>query len=210
MHPAADMNDRVMQEVNHRVKNNLQIVSSLLDLQMEFAGEKSTGDIIQTVKQRIQSMAILHDQLCNSISEGSMEISQYLKEVMDQTCVSFLDDIAVKAKISVEQCWISQQKLLLIGLVINELLMNALAFGRNEKNEVLLYLEGSVSGKEYRLKISDQGSGFVDSNETRKGKLGLRLVEGLVKQLRGKIEQRHENGVMWELQIPITDGAAPQ
>ncbi|MBK6527107.1 MAG: hypothetical protein IPG07_17100 [Crocinitomicaceae bacterium] len=151
MHPAADMNDRVMQEVNHHVKNNLQIVSSLLDLQMEFAGEKSTGDIIQTVKQRIQSMAILHDQLCNSISEGTMEISQYLKEVMDQTCVSFLGDIAVKAKISVEQCWISQQKLLLLG-----------------------------------------------------------LVKGLVKQLRGKIEQRHENGVMWELQIPIADGFVPQ
>ncbi len=210
MHPAADINDRVMQEVNHRVKNNLQIVSSLLDLQLEFAGEKSTVDIIQTVKQRIQSMAILHDQLCNSASEGTIEISQYLKSVMNQTCVSFLDDITVKAKVSVEQCWISQQKLLLLGLVVNELLMNALAFGRNEKNEALLYLEGFVIGKNYSLKLSDKGNGFVDSTELRKGKLGLRLVDGLVKQLRGKIEQRNENGVLWKLQIPIEHAVACQ
>jgi two-component sensor histidine kinase len=205
MHPASDINERVLQEVNHRVKNNLQVVSSILDLQVEFAGQKTTSDILNSMKQRIQSMAVLHDHLLDSDTRSHVDAGTYLKAVADQTCILFDGALVCKAKTRFETCWASSQKLPLVGLLINELVMNALTHGRNDKNEAILLLEGSGKDGNYWITIADQGSGFEDSLQIRNQKLGLRLVEGLVRQLKGKIERVRASGTCWKIKIPIAN-----
>lgn len=205
MHPASDINERVMQELNHRIKNNLQVVSSILDLQVEFAGQKTTEAILNSMKQRIQSMAVLHDQLNESDERSRIEIAGFLKAVLDQTCILFSDNLAFKASTSLEKCWVVPQKLQLIGLVINELVMNALAFGKNETDEVILRLEGYEKDGIYILILSDQGIGFEDNEQIRNQKLGLRLVDGLIKQMNGVIERLKTKGTVWKIQIPVSN-----
>jgi two-component sensor histidine kinase len=205
MHPASDINDRVLQEVNHRVKNNLQIVSSILDLQIEFAGQKTTSDILNSMKQRIQSMAVLHDHLFESDTRSHVDLAKYLKAVADQTCILFDGVVACKTKTQLQSCWASPQKLPLVGLLINELVMNALAHGRNESDEAIIRLEGGEKDGNYWITLADQGGGFEDSLQIRNQKLGLRLVEGLVRQFKGKIERINVSGTCWKIQIPITN-----
>ena len=197
----------LLQEVHHRVKNNLQIICSLINLQLyEVDGDSSTSRSLMDMEARVRSMSLVHEILYQSGDFAIVDFASYVKQLCDHLLAAYLaDPNRISTILSIEDVSLSLDKAIPCGLLINELVVNALkhAFpeGRPGSIEVAMRLEetGWV-----RLTVSDDGVGIAKpwrENGTRKT-LGLSLVKSLAAQLEGKCETECEDGTTISVIFP--------
>jgi len=193
--------------VHHRVKNNLQIICSLINLQLyEVDGDSSTSRSLMDMEARVRSMSLVHEILYQSGDFAIVDFASYVKQLCDHLLAAYLaDPNRISTILSIEDVSLSLDKAIPCGLLINELVVNALkhAFpeGRPGSIEVAMRLEetGWV-----RLTVSDDGVGIAKpwrENGTRKT-LGLSLVKSLAAQLEGKCETECEDGTTISVIFP--------
>jgi len=181
--------DLLLKEVHHRVKNNLQIVSSILSLQSSYLPDDDTREAFEQCQERIQAMALVHEQVYRGADLESLDLGAYLERI----CEALLDGrgdssrIALRVEVSTEARTQMEQAIPL-GLIVNELVTNALKYafpvGRSGTIAVTFRPEGEC----WELRVSDDGIGLEPGAEPSEG-VGGQLVEGLVGQLRGKLER---------------------
>jgi PAS domain S-box-containing protein len=193
------LNDRLrraMRETHHRVKNNLQVISAMIEMQMlEYRGAKSVPlEDYSQLKTHIHTLAIVHDLLSLSIKEeeGTERVS--VKEVLDQLFPMLQKTAWNKAvRYSIDDARLTSKLCVSLTLVLNELVTNALKHGKKEA-DVLFRLQGS----EARLEVSDDGPGFPEGfHPLKDANMGLELVESLVRtDLKGQstYDNRPEGG----------------
>ena len=195
----------LLKEVHHRVKNNLQIISSILSLQTHYINNKSIPDILSACKNRVLSMSLLHEQLYNSNSFVNINFESYIKILTDQLLRTYRDpSISIKFNLDIENIQLDIGTSINLGLILNELITNSLqyAFRENEKGEIKISLKHSEPEKAVILKVSDNGKGLPEDFDIHNLKsLGLEIVSSLVDQLKGELEI-HSNGKT-EFQIII-------
>ncbi|MCI0487428.1 MAG: PAS domain S-box protein [Blastocatellia bacterium] len=181
----------LLKEVHHRVKNNLQVISSLLNLQSRYIQDQTTLDIFKDSQNRVKSMALMHEQLYKSSNLAEIEIGKYIQELVNHLSGSYGDNPAhIRLKIEAEDIRLDIDTAIPCGLIINELVSNSLkhAFPDGRKGQVKIDLH-SADDNEFALTISDNGIGFPESMDFKSTRsLGLRIVNSLVDQLKGKIE----------------------
>jgi two-component sensor histidine kinase len=182
--------DTLLKEVHHRVKNNLQTVSSLLSLQSRGIKDEKVKNLIKSSQNRVISMAMVHEMLYMRDDLSKIDYKSYVEELSEYLVKSVKGaDSNVKVNINIPQIELGIDTAIPLGLLINEALTNALKYGikGNTQGEIHIELK-KIADKDYILNIGDNGVGFSeDVNFKNTRSLGLKLIHNLARQLKGSI-----------------------
>ncbi len=195
----------LLREIHHRVKNNLQVVSSLLDMQARDASNKDTIDALTESKDRINAMALIHTQLYEGSDLSEINMNRFVNSLLVQVFQSYsARDAEITPIVSVADYPFPISMAVPVGLLLNELLSNALkhAFVGRKEGTIEVSMTASEEGK-INLTVSDDGAGLppgFDINTT--GTLGLRMVKILIEdQLRGSLEVISKEGATFNIEF---------
>ncbi len=178
----------LLREIHHRVKNNLQIISTLLSLQSSKSGKINVEDLYMESQNRIQSIALIHEKLYKSDDLAHINFESYVKDLVSDLFDSYgVNSSRIKLNLNIEEVTMGIETAIPCGLIINELVSNSLKHGFSSSETGQINVELRKDG-EYSLIISDTGSPFPEemdiiSNDT----LGLELIKNLVIQLDAKL-----------------------
>jgi len=190
----------LLREIHHRVKNNLQVISSILNLQSKHAQDSHTQAVLEESRSRIQSMTMVYEQLYGSEDLSRIDFGKYVRNLTQALCASHdVDHKAIKLNTEVGECQLDIGTAVPCGLIISELVLNALkhAFPKNVEGQIDVLFN---SGKNRRctLTVRDTGIGLPeDLNLNSASTLGLQLVRALVEQLEGHIEAVRKKGTQF-------------
>jgi PAS domain S-box-containing protein len=188
----------LLKEIHHRVKNNLQIISSLLNLQSTYITDGQALGMFKESQNRVRSMALIHEKLYQSKDIARIDFAEYIRNLTGNLVRSYgFSPVMVKLIIDADHISLGVDTAIPCGLIINELVTNSLkyAFPDGRNGEIRITLKQDNGDGRYWLSISDDGRGLPESIELRKtSTLGLQLVTTLVDQLNGTIEVKRENG----------------
>ncbi|NCT10195.1 MAG: sensor histidine kinase [Flavobacteriia bacterium] len=189
----------LIKEVHHRVKNNFNIVASLLELQSQEISDKKTLDLVNEGKNRVKSMALIHQKLYQNDS-GLVDFDEYLRLLTKEiTSIHTLKDKVI-TEISSENIFFDVDTAIPLGLIINEIITNAYKYAFSDEKENKLFISIHKLENHYQLIIQDNGSGIPEDFDIKTAKsLGLRLINRLVKQLYGTLNQVNDNGARFEI-----------
>lgn len=202
----------LLKEIHHRVKNNMQIVSSLLNLQLDSLQDEKTRALFMEAQNRIASMALVHEKLYQSNDLAKIDFTDYLRELTDNLASMLgarMRNIVFQLK--TEDMHLGIDTAIPCGLITNELVSNAYKHGypNGGPGKVTLTFEQLPTGQLY-LEVSDDGRGIPPSFDLRRTKsLGLQLVHTLVRQLHGTIEIQGPPGARFILHLQENIGKAP-
>lgn len=196
----------LLRELHHRVKNNLQIISSLLHLQSESVRGKKITEMIRESQNRVRSMALIHEKLYQSEDLSHIDFGAYVRNLTGYLSRSYgINPDIIGFATEIEDVTISVDTAIPCGLIINELVTNSLkyAFPAGRRGSVLISVKASFNA--LTLVIADNGVGLPDSVDfSTVETLGLQLVQTLVGQLEGNIESIRGNGIAFTVTIPIS------
>lgn len=190
----------LVKEVHHRVKNNFQIVSSLLELQTKGIEDEKALELANEGKNRVKSMALIHQKLYQNES-GLIDFDEYIRLLIKELSLMYSSQNDVKTSISSENVLFDVDTAIPLGLIINEIITNSYkyAFKKDKENNLSISIKKGADDN-YKLVIKDNGPGLSKNFDAKKAKsLGLRLVNRLVKQLHGTLEQSNNEGAKFEI-----------
>ena len=195
----------LLKEIHHRVKNNLQIVTSLLQMQARRTKEPQAIEVLRDSRNRIASIALVHEKLYRSQDLANIDFGQYIPDLTTHLFDTYnVRSTAVNLTIDVENIYLEIDRAIPCGLIINELVSNSLkyAFPANNKGEIKVYLYSNTDNT-LTLIIQDNGIGIPEEFDIETPKsLGLTLVQGLVDQLEGTIELERHQGTQFKITFP--------
>lgn len=197
----------LLKEIHHRVKNNLQVISSLLKLQAGYIKEHHVLEILKESQNRVRAMALLHEKLYQSEDLAKINFTEYVHSLVANLFRSYgIKSQTIIAKINIENILFDIDTVIPCGLIINELVSNSLkyAFPGNQKGEICVALSVTPTGA-CQIVVSDDGIGLpeeLDFNDTKS--LGLQLVCMLIEQLEGKIELDRSCGTHFKITLNQT------
>ena len=194
----------LLKETHHRVKNNLQIISSLLNLQELYVKEDPTAvNVLKESKNRVLSMAMIHEMLYQSTNLSHINIPNYIENLISNLVYSYGYKSNIKTVLNVEEIMLNIETSIPVGLIIGELVSNSLrhAFPHNQEGKITLSLKVCNNG--YNLVISDDGVDLPPKFDFRnvESTLGLKLVNSLVEQLDGSIELDKNHGTQFTIKF---------
>lgn len=198
----------LLKEVHHRVKNNMAVISSLLNLQAEKFKDPPVLNAFRDSRHRIRSMALVHEKLYQAKDLSKIEFSQYIKELSRQISRSNeFQGARISIKVKADNIKLGIDVAIPCGLIINELLTNAFkyAFPNNQRGEIRIYMQ-LKENKFYELMVKDNGVGLpahIDVQKTTS--FGLNLVCLLTQQLEGKVEVHRKKGTRFIISFPIKE-----
>jgi PAS domain S-box-containing protein len=179
----------LLQEIHHRVKNNMQIISSLLNLQTRYTNDEETVNILKESQNRVRSMAMIHEKLYQSKDLSHINFIDYIQSLVSKLFYSYnIKEAQITPVLEIENVNLNIETAVPCGLIISELISNSLkyAFPNEMKGNIHITLK-SVDDK-YELIISDNGIGLpTDFDFNKLESLGLLLVNNLIEQIDGKI-----------------------
>ncbi len=194
--------ETLLREIHHRVKNNLQVISSLLDLQGEGIREPHLLQALAESRNRVRAMALIHQELYQSESLSRIDTSGYIRGLVTHLFRAYhLQDADISLDIRVDGISLGLDMAIPCGLIINELVTNALkyAFPPGHSGILRIHLESESPGR-YSLTIGDNGCGLPESLDLdNPPSLGLRLVQLLTRQLGGNLEIDRTGGTTFRL-----------
>jgi len=195
----------LLAELNHRVKNNLAIISGLLNLQLETSKHIETQQVIHDSKNRILSMALVHKMLYNHPQLKEIDLTEYCKELIRELLNTFNLNNKVEIREEYQSICLPVNKSIPFGLILNEIITNSIKYVFTHENEVKHHLELSIfkTNSEVTMIAKDSGQGFPkDFNPEQDGKsLGLFLIKSLAEQIDGKAVFSNDNGAKVELKF---------
>jgi PAS domain S-box-containing protein len=187
----------LLREIHHRVKNNMQVISSLLNLQSRQIKDPFVLEMFKESQRRIRSMALIHERLYQSSDFSRIEFSQYLRNLATHLFHSYqVDASRVYLKIEAEEVHLNINTAIPCGLIVNELVSNALKHGFPEERSGELGIDlRRAEGDAYVLRVKDDGVGFPEELDFRKTEtLGLQIVNTLVSQIDASIDLVRDKG----------------
>ncbi|BAZ52860.1 signal transduction histidine kinase [Nostoc sp. NIES-4103] len=197
----------LLKEIYHRVKNNLQVISSLLSLQSEYIKDKHDMEIFQQSQQRIASMALIHEKMYQSPDLARINFSEYVQDLVASLRTSYeVNASAITLNLNIdEHILLGLDTAIPCGLIIHELVSNSLkyAFPVGREGEISIEIREIVAGQ-ILLSVSDNGIGLPSNfNFLETASLGWQLVDALASQLAGDININSNSGVEFQIIFPI-------
>jgi two-component sensor histidine kinase len=195
--------ESLLKEIHHRVKNNLQVISSVLRLQSDYVKDAQVLELFKDSQNRIRSMALIHEKLYQSSDLSRINLSEYLTELTGNLMRSYTSGaVPIRLKITSGDVWLNIDTAIPCGLIINELVSNSLkhAFPQpQETNEIEIKIQ-QTDAEQFTLTVRDNGIGFPETLDFRNTEsLGLELVCIFTEQLGGRIELDRSNGTAFTL-----------
>jgi|GEM_PF-1822171 len=191
----------LLSEVHHRVKNNMQIITSLLSLQAGYLKDEKAISVLKESQDRVKAMAIIYEKLYQSHDLTSINFAEYIENLLKSLFYSHAtDEEQIKPIIEIEDVLLNIETAIPCGLIISELVSNSLkhAFPKGNKGEVHVSLKTQPNG--YELTISDNGVGFPEEIDFKNtNTLGLQLVYSLINQIEGKTTLKKKPGTEFKI-----------
>ncbi len=193
----------LLKEVYHRVKNNLQVISSLLELQSDFIDDENVVKMLAETQDRVISMALIHEQLYESEDMTTLDFDEYIGTLVG----NFIDSYGISTKdikidTNICETELSIDRAIPCGLLINEILSNCLKHAFPEKSGEIS-IKTSTDGQNYTLKIKDNGIGLPKKFDISKSEtLGFQLITALIQQLGGYINVARQAGTEFTIVFP--------
>ncbi|HEX8515087.1 MAG TPA: PAS domain S-box protein [Bacteroidia bacterium] len=192
----------LLKEVHHRVKNNLQVISSILNLQSSYVKDQGTLNILKESQNRIKSMAFIHESLYQTKDFSSINFSEYVVNLSHNLIQSYSNfDKEIKLSLDIQNVFLNLDLAIPCGLIINEIVSNALKYAFvDKKGEGEISVKMVLDKENLVLEVADNGIGLpkeIDYRNTQS--LGLQLVVTLTDQLNGSIEMDSSNGTKYTI-----------
>ena len=194
--------DVLLREVHHRVKNNMQIISSILRMQSRNIDDPRLKEVLQESQNRIHSMALIHENLYNHESLANIKFSSYIKSLSGNIARTYASQPAnIKFDYQMDEAYLPIDTAIPCGLIINELISNSFkyAFNGNPKGTIGIYFTELAENK-FQLVVSDDGVGIpagIDITKTKS--LGMKILHKLVQQIDGTLQNDFSNGTKFTI-----------
>jgi len=197
--------ETLLKEVHHRVKNNMQVISSLLRLQEGRVKDKDAAALLKDSQNRIQSMALVYNKLYQSENLASVNMTDYIKELSAGLVKSYaVSPVRVAVNVAQSNVFLNVDSAIPCGMIINELVTNSLkyAFPGNRKGLITISLTENEKG--LQLTVGDDGVGIPEGvSLANNSTLGIKLVSNLVRdQLGGILEIDRRHGTAYQINFP--------
>ncbi|NET46301.1 MAG: PAS domain S-box protein [Okeania sp. SIO2B3] len=194
----------LLKEIHHRVKNNLQVISSLLRLQSRYIQDERILEMLKESQNRVRSMALVHEHLYQSKDLSKVNFTEYISSLAAHLFQAYaVKARGVKLNLNVIPICLNIDTVVPCGLIINELVSNSLKYAFPEECQGEIFIEFDYDDhdqNQFILKVADNGISFAQDLDYKKsGSLGLRLVCSLVRQLKGKIELINQVGTVFKI-----------
>ena len=192
--------ETLLKEVHHRVKNNLQLVMSLLRIQARDTGT-TINDFLEVSQSRIASMSLVHENLYQSDNDSRVDFKEYLINLTNNILQNYESTTnSITVKIDVVQVYLNMQTAVSLGLILNELISNAYKHAFTTTKNGALWLQLTKNNDNYCLTVRDNGSGIKDTTRPKKT-LGLQLVDKLIFQINGSLQVKTDHGTQYSIQF---------
>lgn len=195
----------LMKEVHHRVKNNLQILSNILSLQYNYLTDDTAIQTVRSNESRINAMALIHKKLYVEDQESSINIKEYVTELLQYLVHAYgYYEKNIRLDLRIADLQLDVDKAIPIGLILNELISNAFkhAFPGNELPE--LFVELRRESDKILIRIEDNGAGLDKRSATGKAGFGIKMVNMLIRDMKGSYEVDNTTGTKYNLTIPLS------
>jgi two-component sensor histidine kinase len=186
----------LLKEIHHRVKNNLQLVSGLMQLQGNQSKDEKIKAIMDEGQNRIRSMSLIHQQLYESENLDKINFKEYVKVLIQDISIMLQSEINnISIDLDAPDFHLNIDTAVPLGLILNELIMNAFKHAFSENDSGQIRIEVLQNEKEFELKVIDNGKGLPEGfNMNSSNSLGVKLVKGLSRQIGGSCTFNSHNG----------------
>ncbi|HEX6981718.1 MAG TPA: sensor histidine kinase [Balneolaceae bacterium] len=193
----------LLREIHHRVKNNLSIISGLIELQLHNTEDMEARRVLKDSQSRIHSMAMIHDKLYQTNSLSQINLNSYIKELVETLHRTFAKQESVALEFEMEEVSVDIDQIIPCGLMINELVVNAFKHAFKNSGGILSIKLKKENGWA-KLIVADNGPGMPANIQTeKKDSLGLLLISTFAAQLEAKTEFTGNNGTRFKIRFPL-------
>lgn len=190
----------LLREIHHRVKNNLQIVSSILSLQGNYITDRKSLEMFQDCQSRIKSIALIHELLYQNEDLAHTDFQEYLNSLVTNLLRTYRVNSRIRFEIHAESVHLTLDTAIHCGLIVTELVTNSLKYGFKEREEGTIQISTTSKYEEYSLTVEDDGVGFPEEIDYRQtDSLGLQLVNTLTQQIDGSLILDRSKGTKFTL-----------
>ena len=203
-----DEKEILLKEIHHRVKNNMQVIISLLSIQSGYTKDKAALALFDEAKNRIRSMALIHEKMYQTGDLAHIDFQDYIMALTNDLIDTYAINCDIFLDIKIEKVKFNIDTLIPLGLLLNEIISNALkyAFNETEKGKVVINLTFSEKDNLYTLLVGDNGTGMTKGTlEQEEGSLGMELIKIFVTQLDGEIVRLEDQGTFFEIKFHSRD-----
>lgn len=193
--------EMLLKEIHHRVKNNLMVISSLLNLQSRYIRDEASKDIFKESQNRARSMSLIHERLYQTTDLKKIDFGDYIRTLSKELFRTYAGDFGlIDLKINVEDIFLDINAAIPLGLIVNELVTNSLthAFPDGMRGEISV--DFNTKEDHYEFSVKDNGIGFpYDLDFQKTASLGLQIVNSLTEQIFGEIELNRSHGTEFKI-----------
>ncbi|WP_111707755.1 tetratricopeptide repeat-containing sensor histidine kinase [Lutibacter citreus] len=189
----------LLKELNHRVKNNLQMISSLLNLQSRELSGHPAQEALITGKNRVEALSLVHRKLYQEGSETKVFLKDYIEELVLGLFYSY--NITFKPNLNIDNSSISIDKAIPLALIVNELVVNSIKYAYKDIKNPIFKIQVKEVNDKLEIDISDNGIGFTEKEEDKANSFGIKLITSLTEQLDGSIKRLLSHGTHWKIII---------
>lgn len=202
--------DKLMQELHHRVKNNLQLIMSLLNLHRT-SGEINvlSNEVLEKLSLRIHSIAVFHEKVYHMDLFSTIPLDKYMREILSNIHMEYPERMRqIQIELSLSRRSFSIEQAVPLGIIFNELLVNSISHAFPPSFVKNAYIKIGLNDEEEQTKliVEDNGIGFdpqlIEKSHSGDGGLGYTLVDSLLKQIDGTMDIRRNNGTTVEITVP--------
>ena len=179
----------LLKEVHHRVKNNLQVISSILNLQTSYVKDKKVLNVLKESQDRIKSMAYIHESLYQSKDFSKINFSEYIENLSKNLMHSYGSyNNLIDLKLDIDDIYLNLDLAIPCGLIVNELVSNALKYAFSDRAKGVVFIKVKINKNDLSIVVKDNGNGFPQNINFKKTEtLGLQLVNALAEQIKGSV-----------------------
>jgi two-component sensor histidine kinase/ligand-binding sensor domain-containing protein len=204
-----DENEILLKEVHHRVKNNLQIINSLINIQSDYVNDPKAAELFREIRNRIRTISLVHEKLYKSTDYGNINVKEYVNMLVENLIDTYSINKEIQLKLDLEVQHFNLNTIIPLGLLLNEIISNSFKYAFNdiENGAIEIELHKSNISDEYTIIIGDNGKGYDKKLlNSENSTLGLELIKILSSQLNGSIEKIEKPGTYYILKFtPLKD-----
>jgi two-component sensor histidine kinase len=205
---SASLNEKeiLLRELNHRVKNNLQIITSLLSLQKTRITDRGCQELFADCQHRVRAIALAHQRLCGAPSLANIDLAVYFDQLVRELSRSYcVGPGHITPKVVVEDTVLGVDQLVPTALIVNELVCNAFKYAFPEGRSGEVRVEFQRRDGNVNVSVSDDGIGFSPDDLSSHDSVGLQIVQALVDQLSGKLSWANGHGTCATVAFPLVN-----
>jgi len=195
----------LLKEVHHRVRNNLQFIASIINMQIAGTVDFRIHDILKTLRSRVFSMALVHERLYGSDSISRIDMDEYLRTLVEEIVMAYQrPGLAMTTEVEAPGIAFAAERAMPIGLIVGEVVSNSMKHAFNDRSAGRVEVSLRRAGSGFELRISDDGIGLSleaasRAGDARDGGIGFLLVDALASQLGGELSREEGEGLSYLL-----------